>query len=162
MLSSSVHSNCCTSLFFPFPRRNSPHAENKFSSAIIFSKIWRLLTPPPAQEISLIHEIDELYKAIYTLGRRIPKRDRYGLFSRIEAICIEFFELIITAAFEVRFRKFPILHIARIKLGVLKRLTRAAHELGIIDQQSYIALESRLQKVSKMITGWMQYLQENK
>lgn len=120
------------------------------------------INPPPAQEISLIHKIDEFYKALYTLGRKIPKRDRYGLIARIENCCLELFELIITTAFEARYRKFPILQRTQIKLSVLKRLLRVAHELGIVEQQSYIALELQLQDISKMATGWMRYLQDNK
>ena len=46
----------------------------------------------------------------------------------------------------------------RIKIEVLKRLIRIAHELSIIDRKKYIILESDLQEISKMTNGWIKYL----
>jgi len=108
--------------------------------------------------VPLIHRLDELYKTIYLLGHKIPKRDRFGLHANIESVCLNILELIITAALEARENKKQILNTARIKIEVLKRLIRAENELNIIPAKTYLELELQLQEVSKMTNGWIKYL----
>ena len=59
---------------------------------------------------------------------------------------------------ESKNNKLPILNLARIKIEVLKRLIRITQELNIIEKKKYIDLESDLQEISKMVTGWIKYL----
>ena len=83
------------------------------------------MNPPPAGlNVSLIHRLSELYKTIYLLGRKIPKRDRFGVHARIELLCLRSCELIIAAAFEIKSNKLPLLASARINIEILKRLVR--------------------------------------
>jgi len=99
-----------------------------------------------------------LYKTIYVLSHKISKRDRLGIFSKIESICLALAELIISASFENRNSKMPLLCKARIKIEVLKRLIRMTPDLNIIQIQKYVELESELQEISKMTNGWIKYL----
>ena len=105
----------------------------------------------------MLHKLNEFYREIYVLGKRIPKRDKFGLYSRIENICLNILELVTTAMFETKTSKLSLLNNARIKIEVLKRLMRTANELKIIIDLHYINLEGRLQEISKMLNGWRNY-----
>lgn len=100
----------------------------------------------------------ELYKVIYWLADKIPKRDRFGIWIRIENICLEIFEKVTTAAFTPRPEKIKPLADARTKIEILKRLVRLTRELDIIEDKHYLDLEGRLQEISKMLAGWLKYL----
>ncbi|MFH1769681.1 MAG: four helix bundle protein [Parcubacteria group bacterium] len=106
----------------------------------------------------LVHDVSELYKYIYGLGKKIPKRDRFGLHSKIETLCLELLIKIIEAVFTTRTDKPPILNVTRINIETLKRLVRIEWELEIITAKKYEELTFRLQKISKMTSGWMKYL----
>ncbi|OGZ36603.1 MAG: hypothetical protein A3I88_01230 [Candidatus Portnoybacteria bacterium RIFCSPLOWO2_12_FULL_39_9] len=105
----------------------------------------------------MAHKVCEFYKKIYLISPKIPKKDRFGIYLKIENICLEIINLVITASLETKNNKLPILNSARIKIEVLKRLIRIAYELNIIGKK-YIILESDLQEISKMANGWIKYL----
>lgn len=67
-------------------------------------------------------------------------------------------ELILTASFETKNNKLPLLNLARIKIEVLKRLFRLTKEINIVENKIYINLETDLQEISKMTNGWIKYL----
>ena len=92
------------------------------------------------------------------ISPKIPKKDRFGIYLKIENICLEIISLIITSALESKNNKLPILNSTRIKIEVLKRLIRITQELNIIEKKKYIDLESDLQKISRMVAGWIKYL----
>lgn len=92
------------------------------------------------------------------LSYKISKRDRLGIFAKVEKIILEITELSITASLESKTNKFAHLNSARIKIETLKRFFRIAHELKIINQKTYIDLELDLQELSKMTNGWIKYL----
>ena len=108
--------------------------------------------------VPLVHKICEFYKKIYLISPKIPKKDRFGIYLKIENICLEIISLIITAALESKNNKLPILNSTRIKIETLKRLIRITQELNIIEKKKYIDLESDLQEISRMVAGWIKYL----
>ena len=116
--------------------------------------------PPPQRlrDIPLVHKACEFYKKIYLSASKIPKRDKFGIYLKIENLCLEVIDLQLTASLEVRSNKLPILNLVRIKIEVLKRLIRITYELKVVEQKRYINLESDLQEISKMTNGWIKYL----
>ncbi|KKT24615.1 MAG: hypothetical protein UW11_C0043G0003 [Parcubacteria group bacterium GW2011_GWA2_43_9b] len=150
------------------PRRNSRQAKKRFSKEIISSnifkfsflilKLWPITPPPDRFNISLVHKVCELYKNIYLLAAKIPKKDRFGIFLKIENLCLEILNLAIAATIEAKADKLPLLKRARIKIEILKRLFRVAGELKIIENKKYINIELDLQEISKMTNGWIKYL----
>lgn len=117
--------------------------------------------PPPETfkfNAPLAHKVFEFYKQIYLISPRIQKRDRFGIYLKIENLCLEIADLIIAASLEIKNNKLLILNSARIKIEVLKRLIRIAYELKIIENKKYIDLELDLQEISKMTNGWIKYL----
>ncbi len=120
-----------------------------------------IITPPSRETAPLVHTVCEFYKLIYAETNKVPKRDRFGIFAKIETVSLMLVELVITATFESKNQKLPSLNTARIKIELLKRLLRIANELNIIEQKKYIYLESQLQEISKMTNGWIKYLEQN-
>jgi len=92
------------------------------------------------------------------LGSKIAKRDRFGIYIKIETACLDLMTLLITAFFEKKSSRLALLYNARIKIEVLKRLIRIMPELNIIQFEKYIELEFDLQEISKMTNGWIKYL----
>ncbi|MEK7582486.1 MAG: four helix bundle protein [Patescibacteria group bacterium] len=118
-----------------------------------------LIKPPPKDSVPLIHSVCVLYKDIYHLGQKIPKRDKFGIYRKVEDATLDLLTTLITATFESRDRKHTILVSARINVEVLKWLVRMIYEIKTIHLSRYIALESQLQEISKMTNGWIKYLQ---
>lgn len=88
----------------------------------------------------------------------MPKKDRFGLYLKIETATLETFELCLTASLESKLDKLQYLSSARTKVELLKRFVRMAYELKIIENRKYIDFQSDLQEISKMINGWIKYL----
>jgi len=99
-----------------------------------------------------------LYKKIYLLSPKIPKKDKFGIWLKIESICLEVIDSITAASLEFKTNKLLILNSARIKIELLKRLIRICGELNIIENKNYINLEFDLCEISKMANGWIKYL----
>jgi hypothetical protein len=68
---------------------------------------------------------------------------------------------IICASLVQRPKKIEPLEKARVSLEVVKHLIRTEHEMTIIDQKTYIRIESLLVETSKMTNGWIKYLTQN-
>ena len=100
----------------------------------------------------------ELYKQIYSLGFKIPKRDRYGIWSKTENLCLEINHLIIKSALANKNNKLVSLNSARIEIEVLKKFLTITYDLKIIQTKNYLQLESDLQEISRMANGWIKYL----
>jgi hypothetical protein len=94
------------------------------------------------------------------ISSKLSKRDRFGIYVKIENLCLDIMNLAISASLEARPNKLPLLNSARIKIEALKIFFRIAHELDIINQKLYIELESDLQEISKMANGWIKYLRQ--
>jgi len=108
--------------------------------------------------VPLVHKICEIYKKVYLLSAKIPKKDRFGIYVKIENICLEIINLAIQASLENKINKLPPLNSARIKIEILKRLLRITNELNIVEIKRYIDIELSLQEISKMTNGWIKYL----
>lgn len=108
--------------------------------------------------LPIIHEIDSLYKELYLTRGKIPKPDRFGIWSKIENIIIECLELAIKAALTAKDKKLVFIQELKIQIETGKMLTRLTWELKIIADKKYLLLEQKLQQISKMATGWIKYL----
>lgn len=107
-----------------------------------------------------MHNLSQFYQKLYLFGKKLPKRDRFGLHMKIEEVCAETFELAITASFEEKSEKTKTVKSFRIKLEVLKRMIRNSFELKIINEEKYIDFFENLEEISKMTNGWIKYLKQ--
>ncbi|MCX6766490.1 MAG: four helix bundle protein [Candidatus Moranbacteria bacterium] len=123
------------------------------------------MNPPPNGlgkfEAPLVHKVCEFYKKIYLLSSKLPKKERFGIFQKIENICLDMLILSNAAALETRKNKPALLNSCRIKTETLKKLIRVTFELNIIEQKKYFDLELDLEEISKMANGWLKYSKEN-
>lgn len=118
--------------------------------------------PPIGVSIPIVVAINHLYKNLYLLGKKIPKRDKLGLHSNIEKGSLECLELSIAASFSKTNLKSQILEKLQINIEILKQLVRLANTLKIYSDEIYIALERNLQEISKMSAGWLKYINQKK
>lgn len=51
--------------------------------------------------------------------------------------------------------KIPILEEIDVKLQILKTLVRICFDVKALDQKKYLALQTALQEIGKMLGGWM-------
>jgi hypothetical protein len=108
-------------------------------------------------DIPIVHKVNQLYKSIYILGRKVPKRDRFGLHLHIENVCLDVLELSVQAALTAKDEKKNLLEEMRVKIEVLKHLIRMSSEVGIIEDEKYLGLQKLLVEISRMAGGWLKY-----
>lgn len=106
----------------------------------------------------IVHKVCELYKQIYAISGKINKKDKYGLWLKIENICLEIIYLTTKASLANKNNKYIFLESARVEIEVLKKLIRMACDILIIQNKTYLQLESDLQEISRMANGWIKYL----
>ena len=124
-----------------------------------------MTTPPESPSgiiVPVVHKITELYKNLYRLGTKIPKRDRFGIHREIESECLITLNLSIQVALKSRSEKAAFLQELRTHIEILKHLIRASHELHIIESGIYLDLQKQLQEISKMALGWLRYCEQEK
>ena len=141
------------------PRANSRQAANKLAKEIIsLNKIWPLI-PPPVKIFTpqIIHDLDDFYKKIYFIGKKLSKTDRYGLWLEIQKEGLISLKISIQAAFSPKKEKTKILSTLPLEIEILKYLVRLAGEIHIINDEKYLALEQKLQNISKGANGWLAY-----
>lgn len=120
------------------------------------------MNTPPRRfiETPIVHNLNQFYQKLYLFGKKLPKRDRFGLHGKIEEICVDTLDLAITASFEETREKMKTVKRLRIKLEVLKRMIRNSFELKIISDEKYIEFFEDLEEISKMTNGWIKYLKQ--
>jgi len=101
--------------------------------------------------------VSDLYKELYRLGLKMPKRDRYGVHAKVESLCIEVLSLAIQAALVSKTEKAVYIKTLRRNVEVMKHLIRLCMELKIIETNKYWELQKQLQEISKMAAGWLKY-----
>ena len=107
-----------------------------------------------------MHNVAEFYKLIYVTEKQIPKRDRFGIFMRIENTCLVLFENIISAAISQKQDKIQFVKNSQKQIEIIKRLIRITYELGIIKDKNYFKISEEAVEISKMINGWIKYLEK--
>ena len=108
----------------------------------------------------MVHKIAELYKTLYQNNKSLSKQDRHGLRAKTEQNFLLCLQLAIEAALLAKDVKLPIVQKLRVEIEVGKQLVRLETELNIISQKFYCVLQEKLQEISKMCAGWINYLQK--
>lgn len=76
----------------------------------------------------------------------------------METLCIDILSLAVEAAFRPKHTKKDPLESLRLKIEVLKHLTRTEHEIEIIDNKTYLRLSEQMVEISKMTNGWINFV----
>jgi len=108
--------------------------------------------------LPVIHKLNELYRLIYEIGLKLPKHHRLGIWLKIENLCLETQEIVLTAVLDKRQTKMNLVTTGKIKTELLKKLIRNAFEISIINRSAYFRSQEMLREISKMLNGWIIYL----
>src|SRR3989344_8685614 len=104
--------------------------------------------PPNGNFVApIIFHIQSLYKEIYSIGTRIPKRDKLGLHRNVENVCIQMLTLSIKASLENQTHKEEVIRELRIHIETLKHLVRTEFEVNIIKEMHYLSIQEKLQEI---------------
>jgi len=108
--------------------------------------------------IPLIDKLFLLYRKTHQLIKSFPKTEKYSLGIKIESLILASMADIFTA----NQLPDPLKENQLLKINsqneTLKLLYRLAYETKIIETKDYLALESLLQEIGKMLGGWIKYL----
>jgi hypothetical protein len=92
------------------------------------------------------------------LSQKLSKRDKLGIHSKIENLCLEILSLSIETSLKSGISKKIPLELLRIKISIIQNLIRTENELKIIGDKSYLHLSVQVTEISKMTNGWLNYI----
>src|SRR3989344_2316046 len=95
----------------------------------------------------------ELYKEFHRHQVNLPRMERYTLGLRCENAILDLLEAFIAASQQTKAEKLPTLQKASIKLDMTKVFIRLCKDIKIIDNKNYLAIESSLQEIGRMLGG---------
>ena len=106
-------------------------------------------------DIPLFHKLYELYKVLHSYHDKIPKTQRYTLWQRCENVSLSLLEQLISTSHLQGTERVQLLHKISNNVDLLKVLIRLAKETHTITPKQYLAVQTILQEVGKMIGGWL-------
>lgn len=106
-------------------------------------------------DIPIFHKVYDLYKLLYSYHQRIPKSERYTLWQKCENITLSLLEVLIEIGRQQGAERGRSLYLLSDKLDLLKVLIRLAKETRTIDNTQYLAIQTLIQEIGKMIGGWI-------
>lgn len=113
-----------------------------------------LLRPPPNANLPIVDRLVASYKFWHEIIQHLPKKSRFTLGSKIDAIFIYVMELIFTAGTLPREKKLPYIQKTVGQFDLLKFFLRVAWEIKALDNKKYIAVSEQLTEIGKMLGGW--------
>ncbi len=112
-------------------------------------------------DIPIFKKTYDLYKTFYGYRTIVPKQDRYAIWQRSEELTLEILEGILTASKLYKSEKVPVLDKTSVKLNLLRVFLRLMKEVKTIDNKKYVALESSVDEIGRMLGGWIRSAKEN-
>jgi 23S rRNA-intervening sequence protein len=106
-------------------------------------------------DIPLFHKVYDFYKLLHSYHEKIPKTQRYTLWQRCENISLSLLEQLISTSHLQGMERVQILHAISHNVDLLKVLIRLAQETSTITPRQYLALQTHLQEIGKMVGGWL-------
>ncbi len=109
----------------------------------------------PVLDIPIFHRLYDLYKLLHSYHARIPKSQRYTLWQRCETTTLTLLETLIETSYQNGDARLQTLFSLSNKLDLLKVLVRLAKDTRAIDQKQYLAIQTIIQEVGRMLGGWI-------
>jgi len=109
----------------------------------------------------IFHKLYELYTLFHSYQSLIPKSQRYTLWLRCENTILTLLETVIEIGHKGDKDKLNALLVVSDKLDVLKVLCRLAKDTRTIDSKQYLAIQTIVQEVGKMLGGWIKSVSIN-
>jgi len=111
-------------------------------------------------DIPIFKKAYDLYKLFYGYHATIPKQDRYTVWQRCENALLDVIEGILLASQQYKSEKLPTLEKVSVKLNLLRVLLRLLKEVKTIDAKKYVALQSPIDEIGRMLGGWIKSAKE--
>jgi 23S rRNA-intervening sequence protein len=106
-------------------------------------------------DIPLFHKVYDLYKLLHSYHDQIPKTQRYTLWQRCENVSLSLLEQLISTSHLQGTGRVQVLHAISHNVDLLKVLIRLAKETNTVTPKQYLALQTLLQEIGKMVGGWL-------
>jgi len=116
------------------------------------------IKPPPHGfgEIPIVQAVHDFYLEFHKALIDFPKFTKHTLGETTQHCSLQMLEALLSAGqSSPGVNKYNFLSEANAKLLLLKLLVRMCFETKAISDKKYIALQSRLQTIGKMLGGWM-------
>ena len=114
---------------------------------------------PPQRLLPVIEHTVTVYKRWQEYRDHFPKKSRYTLADRIDALFIQILELLFVGSYQSKSEKLPTIAAALRKSDVLKFLLRIAWETHALDTKKYAAISEEMRELGRMIGGWKKGLE---
>ena len=88
-----------------------------------------------------------------------PKKSRFTLGDRIDALFIQILEYLFVASYQSKQEKLPTIAAALRKTDVLKFMLRIAWETHALDTKKYAIISEEMHELGRMIGGWKKGLE---
>ena len=109
--------------------------------------------------MSIIQRLIGTYKLWQEYIRHFPKKSRYTLGGKIDALFIETVELMFTASYLTKEKKLPYIQKAMSTFDLLKFFLQVAWETESLDNKKYVALSEPLGEIGRMLGAWYKQAQ---
>ncbi len=106
-------------------------------------------------ETPIFHKLYDLYKLLHAYQGLIPKSQRYSLWLKCENTTLILLETLIEIGHRTGSDRLKALYVISDKLDVLKVLFRLAKDTRTIDSKQYLAIQTHIQEIGKMVGGWI-------
>jgi hypothetical protein len=112
-------------------------------------------------DIPIFKKSYDLYKTFHEYRKLIPKADRYTVFERGEGVILDILENIMAASTERQAEKLLILNKTSSQLNLLRVFVRLLKDTRAFDAKKYVALESSIDEIGRMLGGWIRSIKVN-
>ena len=106
-------------------------------------------------EIPILKKSYDLYKLFHEYRKLVPKQDRYTIWERSENAVLDMIESFLTAAYSKQTNKHILLERGSAKLNLFRLLTRLMKDTKSLDAKRYLALQSLIDEIGRMLGGWI-------
>lgn len=106
-------------------------------------------------DIPIFKKTYDLYKLLYGHRLDVAKQDRYAIWQRSEDCILDVIEKILLASQLSKQDKLPHLEQASVRLNLTRVFVRLMKDTKIIDNRKYVAIESEIDEVGRMLGGWI-------
>ncbi len=106
-------------------------------------------------DIPIFKKAYDLFKLFHEYRKVVPKQDRFTIFERCEQLILDVIESILQASGEQKQAKGPTLERCSLKLNLLRVFVRLMKDVKAIDSKKYVALESVVDEIGRMLGGWI-------
>lgn len=106
----------------------------------------------------IILEVYDFFKLFHETLNKFPKCQKHSIGVEIEKLILQILrQLIVCSAAEPQTKRSKLPEIS-INLDLLKVLIRLCYDTKSIDLKAYIRLQEKLQKIGRMLGGWIRSL----